>query len=436
MSKSKIFLLVSLIFLLANFVWLFYFDSSKNQDFGYGKFYTFQAKIKNLDKKIDGWNIIIKPKNLENFSGYILVYVPLYPEYSYGDILEFSCKIYKPEPIVDEVGKVFFYDKYLAKDDIYASCYRPRISKISQEKDVAYYLFKTKNYFWSNLNVYLVEPASSFSKAILLASRREIQSELRDNFAKVGLSHMIAISGLHMAIIVWLLQIFLLGIGLSRKASFVFLLGILFIYLYLIGFPSSAVRASAMVIIVMLGPFLARSTNSVYSLLLVVDLFVLSNRYLLLYDIGFQLSFLAVLGLLFYVKFFSNVLFFIPRHFKIREVVAVTLSAQVFTWPLIIYYFNIFSIIAPLANLLILPLLPLVLFFSLLLALVGFLPWLADIVAWPLFVLLKIIVITAEYLSKIPYAYFVVNNFSVHLLIISFIFMIIITLILKPKNYE
>ena len=233
MSKSKTFLLVSLIFLLANFIWLLYFDSPKNQDFEYGKFYTFQGKVTSRDKKINGWNLIVEPSDLPKFSGKILMYSPLYPEYQYGEIMELACKIYQPEPIVDEVGKTFFYDKYLAKDDIYATCYRPRIKRLSQDKDVAYYLFSAKDYFWQNLNDYLVEPASSLSKAILLATRREVMPELRDSFARVGLSHMIAISGLHMAIIVWLLQSFLLGVGLSRKVSFLFLLGILFVYLYL-----------------------------------------------------------------------------------------------------------------------------------------------------------------------------------------------------------
>ncbi|MCD4760929.1 ComEC/Rec2 family competence protein, partial [bacterium] len=220
------------------------------------------------------------------------------------------------------------------------------------------------------------------------------------------------------------------------KKSFWFLAGFLFVYLYLIGFPSSAVRASLMVMMVLLGPFLGRKTNSVYSLILAADIFVILNPYLLLYDIGFQLSFLAVLGLLFYVRFFNKVLVFIPQKFKIREVMSVTLAAQVFTWPLIIYYFNIFSIVAPLANFLVLPFLPAVLILSLVLALFGVWPLLAQIIAWPLFIILKIIVKIAIILSKIPFAYLELNNFSLFYLLLSLFFMFLITLILKPQDYE
>jgi competence protein ComEC len=436
MSKSKTFLLVSLIFLVGNFIWLLYWEDAGNHDFEYGKFYTFTAQVKNTDKKLHGWNLVIQPQQLEEYQGHILIYANLYPEYQQGDILELSCKIYQPEPIVDEAGKEFAYDKYLAKDNIFGTCFRPRIKVIGQHKDLFFYLTQSKRYFLKNLNNHLVEPASSLSKAIILASRREIPDTLRQSFARVGLSHVVAISGLHIAIIVWILQAIFSGLGLSRKAAFAWLLLVLLLYLYLLGFPSSAVRASLMVTMVLLGPFLGRSTTSIYSLLLAANLFILFNPYLLLYDIGFQLSFLAVLGLLFYVKFFNRFLIFIPQRFKLREVMSVTLAAQVFTWPLIIYHFGIFSLIAPLANFLVLPLLPFILVLSLLLAIVGAWSWVASLVAWPLFILLKVIVLVAEYMSQIPWAYVMVEDFSLSFLLGSLFFMLLITLILKPQQYE
>lgn len=436
MSKSKIFLLASLIFIFGNFLYLYCFENKGNHNFDYGSFYTFRAKVKDVDKKLDGYNIIVSPQNLSDFSGDILVYNYLYPEYNYGDILDISCKIYKPEKIISDEGKTFAYDKYLAKDNIFATCFKPKISKISEEKDISFYIFKTKKYFWTNLNNNLIEPSSSLSKAMFLASRREIPDGLRDVFAKVGLSHIVAISGLHMAIFVWLFQSFLFRLGLTRKLSLYFLFIFLGVYLYIIGFPSSAVRASLMVLVLMLGPFLKRDTESIFSLILVADIFLLFNPYLLLYDIGFQLSFLAVLGLLYYVRFFNKVLFFIPEKFRLREVISVTLAAQVFTWPLIVYNFGIFSMIAPVANILILPLLPAVLMLSIALGLLGIVAWLAIILSWPLFLLLKIIVYISERLANIPYAFVVAENFSLSYMLLALLFMAIFTWILKPKFYE
>ena len=434
MSKSKIFLGLSLIFLSANFIWLKFFDTKiNNPDFAYNQFYSFRAIIKNTDKKLNGWQIIIQPQDLKNYSGQILLTTPLYPEYNISDILEVACKLNQPGILIDDDGSEFDYGKYLAKNNIYATCYRPRLKVIGQQQDIAFYLGVSKQYFFDNLDKYLVEPASSLSKAILLASRREIPQELRNKFAQVGLSHVIAISGLHMAIIVWLLQSLLMTLGIRRQTSFIYLFLFLLVYLYLIGFVPSAMRASLMVMMVLLGPILRRQTMSVYSLILAADIFVLVNPNLLVYDIGFQLSFLAVLGLLWYVKFFNKVLVFIPQKFKLREVLSVTLAAQVFTWPLIVYYFGIFSIIAPLANF---SLLPAILLLSLLLAFAGFVPVIASIISWPLFILFKIIIIITDYLSQIPGAFININNFPVEYLIISFVFIFALTFIIKPYNYE
>ncbi|MCB9802479.1 ComEC/Rec2 family competence protein [Candidatus Nomurabacteria bacterium] len=440
MGKSKIFLSISLLFLLLVFIldlWKpsLFSDLDFNQDnFSFDQFYQFQAKVVNLDKKLDAWQLVVQPKDLAFFQGQIIVYAPLYPEYQYGDILELSCKIYQPEKIVNENGQKFFYDQYLAKDDIYGQCFRPKIKLIGQQKDWRTIFFISKKYFWQNLNDYLPEPASSLAKAMLLAARRELPDELRNTFSAAGLSHVVAISGLHIAIIVWILQAFLYLLGCSRQQVFYLTILILAAYLFLLGFPSSALRASLMVFFVLLGPFIGRQSQSINSLLLAALILLIFNPLLLVYDIGFQLSFLAVLGLLFYVSWWQKVLFFIPNFFKVREMISVTLAAQMFTWPLIIYYFHIFSLVAPVVNILVLPLLPAVLAMSILLALSGFWTILANVFAWPLFILLKIIVSLAQFSVQVPFAYLNFDHFDLLALIFSFLMIFILTLILKPQN--
>lgn len=436
MSKSKIFLLVSFIFLAGNFFWLLYFENRGNHNFNYGSFYSWTAQVIRVDKKINGYNIIVRPEGLVDFSGNILLYTPLYPEYYYGDVLQISGKIYQPEKLTGDAGRIFAYDKYLAKDDIFGTSFRPTIKKIDQRKNLTFYIYQARYYFWQNLNDYLVEPASSLAKAMFLSPQREISAELWDFFAKVGVSHMISISGSHMVIIIWLLQSFLIAIGFSRKSAWGYLVIFLLFYLYLIGFISPAVRSAFMAMILLSGPFVGRQTDSIYSLVLAADILVALNPYIILYDIGFQLSFLAVLGLIYYSRFFNRILFFIPTSFKLREVSAMTLAAQVFTWPITIYNFGIFSIVAPLANFLILPLLPAVLVLSMVLSVFGFWPQLATAISWPLFLLLKIIVEISQYLSKIPCAFVYIPGFDIGYLFLSLFFMGLITFILKPRSYE
>ena len=438
MGKSKLFVTGSLLFLLVSFILALYqpslfSDQELNQiNFAFDQFYDWQGQILNKDKKLTGWQYIIQPKGLENYTGEILVHTPLYPEYNYGDVLQIGCKLRQPEVIINENGQKFFYDQYLAKDDIYATCYRPRVKWLAQEKNWQHIFLNAKQYFWQNLNNYLREPASALAKAMLLAARREMPSDLRDMFSRTGLSHVVAISGLHIAIIVYILQSFLYLLGLSRQQVFFGIVIILLSYLFLLGFPSSAVRASLMVGFVMLGPFLGRPTTSINSLLLAAIILVSFNPLVIVYDIGFQLSFLAVLGLLWYVNWWQRILKFIPNVFKIREMISVTLAAQMFTWPLIVYYFHILSIISPIANIFILPLLPAVLILSLLLSLFGFIPFLAQVIAWPLFILLKIIVVTTTHLAQIPFGFVKLENFSLVYLLATLLFMFILSFILKP----
>ena len=438
MGKSKLFVTGSLLFLLVSFILALYqpslfSDQELNQiNFAFDQFYDWQGQILNKDKKLTGWQYIIQPKGLENYTGEILVHTPLYPEYNYGDVLQIGCKLRQPEVIINENGQKFFYDQYLAKDDIYATCYRPRVKWLAQEKNWQHIFLNAKQYFWQNLNNYLREPASALAKAMLLAARREMPSDLRDMFSRTGLSHVVAISGLHIAIIVYILQSFLYLLGLSRQQVFFGIVIILLSYLFLLGFPSSAVRASLMVGFVMLGPFLGRPTTSINSLLLAAIILVSFNPLVIVYDIGFQLSFLAVLGLLWYVNLWQWLLKFIPNVFKIREMISVTLAAQMFTWPLIVYYFHILSIISPIANIFILPLLPAVLILSLLLSLFGFIPFLAQVIAWPLFILLKIIVVTTTHLAQIPFGFVKLENFSLVYLLATLLFMFILSFILRP----
>ncbi|PWB38445.1 MAG: hypothetical protein C3F02_03765 [Parcubacteria group bacterium] len=436
MPKSRWFLSVSLLFLLADFCWLIFWDHNQNIDFDFSRLYDFEASIVKLDKKTDGWQMVVAPRRLPGFSGRLITYLPLYPEYDIGDILQINCRLKLPEPLVDARGREFFYDKYLAKDKISAVCQWPKIKVIGQERGVRYYFYRVKKYLWQNLNDYLVEPSSSLGKAMLLATSREVPATVNQAFARVGLSHVIAISGMHMVVIAWLLNTILIALGWSRQNALWLVLLIILFYLFLTGLPGSAVRSVIMLFVVFIGQALGRRSTPFFSLLWSADIIVLLNPYVLLYDVGWQLSFLAVLGLLCYGKFFNKLLFFMPEIFGIREVCAVTLAAQIFTTPLIVYYFGIFSLVAPVANLIIVPLSTLTLILSMLLGIFGFWPLLAWLLAWPLFILLKIMVMTAEYLAGWPGAFLTLGVFPVSYLWLALTLLFIITWLLKPYHYE
>jgi len=124
----------------------------------------------------------------------------------------------------------FFYNKYLAKSKIFATCYRPQIKVIGKSHHWRNLLFKSHQYFWLNLNNYLPEPASSLAKATILANTREMSQGLRDIFSQTGLSHAVAISGSHITILSAMIINFLLALGFSRRRSLLIVFGFFFVY--------------------------------------------------------------------------------------------------------------------------------------------------------------------------------------------------------------
>jgi competence protein ComEC len=438
MGKSKIFLIISLLFLLVIFVFGIYYPQIfiKPSDFVFDKFYTFQGQVVDAEKKLDSWRLTLSPENLENFSGLLIVHAPLYPEYRYGDVLQVAGNIYKPEVIEQEDGRKFFYDLYLAKENIFGLMYRSRITWLEYRPSWRADFFSAKKYFWRNLNNNLVEPESAFAKAMILDERRELTADFQVSFSQTGIIHVISISGLHIAIFAIVLQIILSWFYLSRQQIFFAVSFILLAYLFLLGFPAPAVRSALMVLFVSLGPFFGRLVTSINSLLLAALLLLFFKPLALIYDIGFQLSFLSVLGLLWYGKFWEAKLFFIPNTLKLREMCAVTLAAQTFTWPLVLYYFHIFSFISPIANLAILPFTTGTLIFGFLLAVFGAGPVINDFLAWPLFLGLRAIAYISKYLAQIPFAYIEIEKFSILALVLSLSAMLIFTFIIKPYEKD
>ncbi len=360
---------------------------------------------KQPDVRIDHTRLTVKSQQLKlgrgskEVKGKVLVKTRLYPEYHYGDKLEISCKLVEPEPIED-----FAYDKYLARFGIYSLCYSPKIKLLEQGQGNVFWsaIYSIKDKTQLIINQSLSEPPASIFSAMVLGNRRGIPQDLVDDFSKTGISHIIAISGMHITIISAILMSILLSLYLSRKQAFYFATFGLLLFIILVGMPASAVRAGSMGFLVLLAMNSGRVGNLTNSLVLVASLILLANPLTLRYDIGFQLSFLAVLSLMYFSDFFENVLtkIKIPKVLGISDSLKMTLSAQILTLPLIAYNFNRVSIIAPLANVLVVPMLPFIIILGFVATIPGFVfISLSNILFWPAWLLLTYLAKVVGFLS-------------------------------------
>jgi len=344
-----------------------------------------------------------------NVKGKVLITTDLYPEYNYGDELKIICQLEAPEEF-----QGFAYDRYLARFDIYSVCYYPNIELLNSRKGNVVYdnIFKFKDILRNLVNRGLSEPEAGLARAIILGDKRAISDDLRDIFSKVGISHIVAISGMHISILSAGAMYLFLGIGLSRKKSFYLSCIFLIFYIIMIGAPASAVRAGLMGFFVLLALNIGRLSNITNSLFFVASLLLVINPRLLRDDIGFQLSFLAVLGIVYFFPIIDNWLekIKIPKLWGIRNIVILTISAQITTLPVIVKNFSIISVVSPISNLFILwtlPFLMVAIIFGIFLSLIF--SSLSPVFFLPAGILLDYIVKVSQFFERFPHSYFEIN---------------------------
>lgn len=346
----------------------------------------------------------------QKVSGKILVTTNLFPEYNYGDKIELNCKLEKPGAF-----NGFAYDKYLARYDIYSVCYFPEIKLIGKNNGNQIYakLLMAKVKAQNIINKGMNEPEASLTNAIILGSQRNVPEELKEKFSRTGITHIMAISGMNITIFAALIMNFMLQIGAGRKISFYSVSFFLLAYIMLICFPASAVRAGIMGFLVILAMYIGRLNKIINATVLAAALMLLFNPLILRNDIGFQLSFLAVLGIIYFNPFFekfSNK--FIIKKIFLKNIIkggysalAVTVSAQIFTLPILIYNFNSISIISPISNLLILWTQPLFMVASLLAIILGqIFSNATSLFFLPALILIKYVIFISDKLAQIPFA--------------------------------
>lgn len=215
--------------------------------------------------------------------------------------------------------------------------------------------------------------------AMTLGDKSQLTNELRKTYAITGASHILALSGLHLGIIYTLLSLLL-----SRRrwwiVSQVVIIVCIWLYVFLVGMTVSVVRSAVMITVYALLSLGHRDKMSVNTLAFAAIVMLLFNP-LSLFDVGFQLSFLAVLAILLFYPLFEGVwpqpFLMDHRVFKwLWTMLSVSCAAQIGVAPLIVYYFGRFSCFFLLTNLLVVPAATLILYLSLVVLLIPSLAYL------------------------------------------------------------
>jgi len=261
-------------------------------------------------------------------------------------------------------------------------------------------------------NVYeclLAEKEAAIIKAMILGEKAGLGQEEKTLYQQGGILHILAISGLHISIISFSLEKLLKILKMKKIFKNLFIVSFLSIYCVLTGFGVSTIRAVIMISVILLGEVLLREHDFCSSLSFAA-LLILLWQPLFLWDAGFQLSFTAILGLIFISPLFKR-LYFLPK--SIRNLLSASLGAGFATLPIVAYHFYYISTIAFLLNIIVVPLAIFLVAFGFLAGLVG-LFWIdgAAFIMGIVHYILSFYEYMLHLFLKIPYAYIITGRFS------------------------
>lgn len=347
-------------------------------------------------------------------TGKFLVSLPSYYVYHAGDELRMTCFLRAPE---NSAESSFNYKSYLAKVGVWSVCFKPKnIELIGRAKGIMntiVYKFDTfRRIIQTRINRLYVLPEGALAAGLLYGARVDFPAEIKDNFNRVGLTHIVAVSGYNISIIGAVLLQLLIRAGINRKKAFwVITAGVIFFVLF-VGASASVVRAGIMGIIVLLSARLGRLSKVGSILAFTAALMLLLNPYVLIWDAGFQLSFASTIGLIYFAPILEKkfALKNIPSkyHFLSSWIVALlipTLAAIIFTLPLTLFLFGRFSLISPLVNVLVLWIVPWTMLFGFLSLAMSFIFFpLGQVLAWINWLGLKYVIIVAQFFGHFKFA--------------------------------
>jgi len=378
----------------------------------------------------------VKTYNLEQ-NIRLLIETARYPEYQYGDIIKISGKIEKPKNFSD-----FDYINYLKRFSVSGIVRYAEIQGVGKNANnkVLSYLFSLRKHFETVVRKNLPEPESTLGIGILIGSKEGFTDELMDQFNKVGITHIIALSGFNITIIIFFLSLMLLGI-VGRKINFIISIILIVLFVAMTGASSSVIRAAIISLLLVFGTTIGRRADKTNLILLAAVVMITINPFVLRFDLGFQLSFLAYLGLIYFSDIFQNI--FNLRYLKktppiIKTAATETLSAQIVVLPLLLTTFGRVSIIAPITNILILPIIPasmLLVFLSVIIYTI--IPSLGHLAFLISYLPLKYVILATKFFSALSFSAITVSkNWQISISVIYLLLLFSIILINKFKKWQ
>jgi competence protein ComEC len=327
-----------------------------------------------------------------------------------GDVLQILCKPQKIKSFPNSQG--FDYATYMFRQGILFSAYVKKNFWVKTDSGSLSYIqklaFTCKSRFLQSLkNIGLQGNNLAVASALTIGYKTDLDQEIKQAYSSSGTMHILAVSGLHVGLLYIVLGYMLQFLDFIKKIKFLkplILIAIIWFYSLLTGLSPSVLRSALMLSFISFGQisnrqsFVANAIASSAFILLLINPMQIT-------DVGFQLSYIAVIGIVLFYPFLVKLVYFKNIFLSnIWQLTAVSIAAQITTFPLTIYYFHQFPNYFILSNILAIPISTLAMYAALLLVTTSFIPFLFTMSGMLLNVLINLMNTVVLWIEKLPYS--------------------------------
>ena len=379
-----------------------------------------EAVVISSAKESEYYNLYtIKGKTEEFKNKKFILYVKKDINLEYGDKIKIIGEFYKPENSRNYKG--FSYKKYLQTDKIYGTIKAEKVE--IKSKNSTMFIFRLsnniRNKIIEQIKGVLPEETSGLLIGLMLGDKTYISDELRLDFQKSSLAHILAVSGAHVSYIILGLTYFVSINKMPKKSGYIFIICMLIVFIFLTNFSLSVIRSCIMSIILILSKLFHRKADIKNTIIISVLIILVFNPYNI-NSVSLQLSYLGTIGVIFVApvieKLLEHIIYRILANFrataptkekidrlqKIIRIISVPIAAQITILPIMVKNFNTISLTFLISNIIAMPLLGICIIGGFLITFISFI-WfgLAKKIGIIFNLILKILILIAKFCGNL-----------------------------------
>lgn len=396
---------------------------------------TFSGTIVSSPKMQDVYQIFSIHPTDSGHTYDVQVKTALYPRYHKGEEVTLTSKVSLPVVTMPHGdARVFDYAMYLRLHGIGSEMLYPKIAEVnsSHESNFMLSLEQLRESLVTRISAHMSNPASLLATGMLFGVS-SMSQELLQTFRTAGLSHIIVLSGFNIAILISFVLLVFKFLPLMARIFFAGILSVIFVLM--VGGEASIVRATLMAFVGLLALGLGRAYVARQALLLSLIAIIMYEPIHALHDVSLHLSFLATAGIIYMSeKIKSNLedTFVRVTSKSLQEMLATTLAAYFATLPYILYTFGTASVYALIANILVLPLVPVVMLLTFIVVLLSVVPSFAHVVGYADSLLANYIIFVGRAIERLPFSSITVS-ISLTTMFVVYVVLIMLFVILTRK---